>query len=127
MLKKFKLLAGFLLLGLFVCQLQAQTVGSVATASLKDVNSLSDSQIKNLVKQATSQGMTATQIIEVAKARGATNEQIEDVRKRIMKGEFEKEAKDQVGTQQSKSENGKDVLLMTNQELYEYSEKAKFE
>ncbi|MDP4277624.1 MAG: SLBB domain-containing protein, partial [Bacteroidota bacterium] len=47
--------------------------------------------------------------------------------KRIMKGEFEKEAKDQVGTQQSKSENGKDVLLMTNQELYEYSEKAKFE
>jgi len=115
MFMKFRLLTCVLLLGLIVCPLQGQSLSSI------NANELSDEQIQKLVSQATSQGMTVDDVIEVAKARGASSQQIEEVRKRYLKDA----STEQAAT--GKKAQEKDVWLMTNDELYEYSIKAEFE
>lgn len=93
--------------------------------STVSVGSLSDTQIQRLIKQASDQGMSIDQIIEIAKARGATEDQIDDVRERVLKNGFDKERTNQTTT--GKKTPDKDVFLMTNDELYDYSLKAEFE
>jgi len=89
-----------------------------------DVNGLTDQQIQRLIQQATSQGMTSDEIIELAKSRGATDEQIQTVQKRLLTDQYKKEKESGIKTDKTKA---KDVYLMTNEELFEYSVKAAFE
>jgi protein involved in polysaccharide export with SLBB domain len=92
--------------------------------STVDVNGMTDQQIQRLIQQATSQGMTTDEIIEAAKSRGASDEQIQAVKKRLMTDQLKKEKESGIKTDKTKT---KDVYLMTNEELYEYSLKAAFE
>jgi protein involved in polysaccharide export with SLBB domain len=115
-----------ILLFLFLFLAAGATV-SVAAQSLSsvDVSSLSDAQIQRLVQQATAQGMSVDQVIEIAKARGASDQQIDDVRRRILKESFDEEVQAK-GTSAVKKGMEKDVWMMTNDELYDYSIKAEF-
>ncbi|NLE33298.1 MAG: sugar transporter, partial [Bacteroidales bacterium] len=115
-----------ILLFLFLFLAAGATV-SVTAQSLSsvDVSSLSDAQIQRLVQQATAQGMSVDQVIEIAKARGASDQQIDDVRRRILKESFDEEVQAK-GASAVKKGTEKDVWMMTNDELYDYSIKAEF-
>ncbi len=119
MIKKVGRIISVFLISLFVAPLLGQNISTM------DIGSLTDTQIQRLVKQATEQGMSIDQVVEVAKARGATDEQINLVRERILKEGFEKDRTNQIVSGTKKQE--KDVFLMTNDELYDYSLKAEFE
>jgi protein involved in polysaccharide export with SLBB domain len=61
----------------------AQTSMDLSSPGSIDVSSLSDKQIQSLLQQASAQGMSVDQAIQVAKARGATQAQIDDLMKRV--------------------------------------------
>ena len=109
----------FVLVGTLATPVAGQSLSSV------DVGSLSDAQIQRLVQQATAQGMSIDQVIEIAKARGASDQQIDEVKRRIMKDSFDEEVQTK-GAAAVKKNAEKDVWMMTNDELYEYSIKAEF-
>jgi len=117
--RKFRLLAYLLIFGLFVFQVPAQKAANV------DVNTLTDQQIQMLVQQATMQGLTFEQAIQMAKAQGATQKQIDQVTSRV-KGLTDK------GTLKDKNSYKRGLIdktgtLYGEEELYDYSKKAEFE
>lgn len=61
----------------------AQNSVDLSSPSSIDVSSLSDKQIQSLLQQASAQGMSVDQAIQAAKARGATQSQIDLLMKRI--------------------------------------------
>lgn len=63
--------------------MHAQTNLNVSTVQDMDVTSLSDKQIQTLLQQAYAQGMSVDQAIQIAKSRGATQSQIDELMKRI--------------------------------------------
>lgn len=118
--RKIRLLAGLLILGLFVFQLPAQKATNV------DVNSLNDEQIQKLVQQATMQGLTFEQAIQMAKTQGATQEQIDQLTVRVKGMTDKSQTKDKTTIKKGlRDKNG--LLLEDGELLYEYSVKAEFE
>lgn len=79
----------FILYFLTVCILlngtpmYAQSPVDLSSAGSIDVSSLSDKQIQSLMQQASQQGMSVDQAIQAAKARGATQSQIDVFMKRV--------------------------------------------
>lgn len=69
--------------------------------------------------------MTIDQVIEIAKQRGASEKQIDEVKRRLLKESFDEEVQTKGAAAVTKKAE-KDVWLMTNDELYEYSIKAEF-
>lgn len=61
----------------------AQNSVDLSSPGSIDVSSLSDKQIQSLLQQASAQGMSVDQAIQAAKARGATQSQIDVLMKRI--------------------------------------------
>jgi len=118
--RKIRSLACLLILGLFVFQLPAQKASNV------DVNSLTDQQIQMLVQQATMQGLTFEQAIQMAKAQGATQDQIDQVTIRV-KGMTDKgNIKDKTTSRKVlRDKNG--MIIEGEESLYDYSQKAEFE
>lgn len=119
--RKIKLLAWSLVLLFTIFQLPAQKAKNV------DINSLSDQQIQMLVQQATMQGLTFEQALQMAKAQGATPEQIEQITMRV-KGISETGSTKDRTTQKKRYIKDKNGNLVED-DSYEsdYSEKAKFE
>jgi protein involved in polysaccharide export with SLBB domain len=62
---------------------EAQGTIDLMNASNLDVNSMSDTQIQSLMQQASSQGLSVDQAIVLAKSRGASQNQIDELMKRI--------------------------------------------
>ena len=63
--------------------LVAQSLSSLATTEGIDIGSLNDKQIQSLLQQASAQGLSVDQAIQIAKSRGATQAQIDELMKRI--------------------------------------------
>jgi protein involved in polysaccharide export with SLBB domain len=61
----------------------AQTSMNASSISGMDVQSLSDNQIQTLLQQASAQGMSVDQAIQIAKSKGASQAQIDRLMKRI--------------------------------------------
>jgi len=76
-----KILLSIYLIALVLCTFQL----SAQVNSNTDVNSMSDQQIQMLVQQASKQGLTMDQAIQLAKTKGATQTQIDQLTQR-MKG-----------------------------------------
>ncbi len=85
MSQKIKYILGFFALCLFLngTILYAQSTMDVSSPGSIDVSSLNDKQIQSLMQQASAQGMSVDQAIQVAKGRGASQAQIDDLMKRI--------------------------------------------
>lgn len=82
MLKKYLIIIGLSILSLSISPIitQAQVVG---TLDVSNSMTLSDSQIQRLMQQASAQGMTVDQAIQIAKTKGASQAQIDQLMKRI--------------------------------------------
>lgn len=63
--------------------LHAQTPMSLSAIQGVDASSLNDKQIQSLLQQASAQGLSVDQAIQIAKSRGATQSQIDELMKRI--------------------------------------------
>lgn len=63
--------------------MHAQTSADLSTLGSIDVSSLNDKQIQSLFQQASAQGLSVDQAIQIAKSRGATQSQIDALLKRI--------------------------------------------
>ncbi len=85
MSQKIKFIIGFFAFYIFLAgtSLDAQTSMDLSSPTSIDVSSLSDKQIQSLMQQASAQGMSVDQAIQIAKSRGATQSQIDDIMKRI--------------------------------------------
>lgn len=85
MSQTFKSIFGFLAFCLLLSgsSLHAQTTLEMSNPGSINVSSLSDKQIQSLLQQAAAQGMTVDQAILVAKSRGASQSQIDELLKRV--------------------------------------------
>jgi len=77
MLQKFRSLSGLIFLCLIAVQISAQNMTNV------DVNSLSDSQIQQIAKEVETKGMSIDDAAEMAKAKGASQIQIDQLKQRL--------------------------------------------
>lgn len=103
------ILSFIILLGLSLI-VAAQNINSV------NINKLSDAQIQEVVQQMESRGLTLDQAIALAEARGATPDQINDLRRRIQDL--------QSGKQQSIASPGAETTLSSQLLGGEFSQKA---
>lgn len=82
---KIKFIIGFF--ALYILQtgttLYAQTNVDLSSPTSIDVSSLNDKQIQSLMQKASAQGLSVDQAIQMAKARGATQVQIDELMKRV--------------------------------------------
>ncbi len=124
--RKIRSLALILITGLFVFQLPAQR--STQKLSNVNVNEMTDEQLQKYVQQATMRGMTYEDAMKLAKAQGATQEQIDQITKRIKNlknfkgsGLNEEKADLMMGV-----EDGTEVLS-EDDIMYYYSKKKEFE
>jgi protein involved in polysaccharide export with SLBB domain len=85
MSQKIKFITSFLVLWILLTgtSLLAQTPLDMSNPASINVSSLNDSQIQTLLQQASAQGMSLDQAIQIAKARGASQAQIDDLMKRV--------------------------------------------
>lgn len=85
MSQKIKFLLGIFAFSILMSgtSLHAQTSMDLNTIGSVDVKSLNDKQIQSLMQQASAQGLSVDQAIQIAKARGASQAQIDDLMKRV--------------------------------------------
>lgn len=85
MSQKIKFIIGFFAFFILLTgtNLYAQTSMDLSSPTSIDVSSLSDKQIQSLMQQASAQGLSVDQAVQIAKAKGATQAQIDDLMKRV--------------------------------------------
>ena len=85
MSQKIKFIIGFFVFSILLngTTLLAQSSMDVSNPGSINASALSDAQIQSLFQQASSQGLSVDQAIQVAKSRGATQEQIDALMKRV--------------------------------------------
>lgn len=85
MSQKIKFIIGFFAFCILLSgtNLYAQTSMDLSSPTGIDVSSLNDKQIQSLMQQASAQGMSVDQAVQIAKAKGATQAQIDDLMKRV--------------------------------------------
>lgn len=85
MSQKIKFIIGFFAFCILLSgtNLYAQTSMDLSSPTSIDVSSLSDKQIQSLMQQASAQGLSVDQAVQIAKAKGATQAQIDDLMKRV--------------------------------------------
>lgn len=108
-----KIILSFLFLLSFCFIVSAQNINNV------NVSNLSDAQIQQVVQEMESRGLSMDQAITLAKARGATTAQINDLRRRIQ--EFQR------GGIQTNTGFNSQQMLLPEKDQFIFSDKAEFE